>query len=68
MVDLKEIIHKWIPLLANNTTYKVIATACLVKYFVSTKGCKIGRLKNNQEGGNTVKYCNSVWLALHSEF
>ena len=24
--------HRWVSLLANNTTYKVIATACLVKY------------------------------------
>ena len=28
-MDLKKIIHKWVSLLANNTTYKVIATACL---------------------------------------
>jgi len=29
---LKRFNHKWVSLLANNTIYKVIATACLVKY------------------------------------
>ena len=29
---LKKSNHKWVSLLANDTTYKVIATACLVKY------------------------------------
>ena len=29
---LKKCGHRWVSLPANNTTYKIIATACLVKY------------------------------------